>query len=176
MELSVYFMPGIGGVEFSKENASETARVVNEISPDFVRLRTFVLKTDSEMYKMLQNGEFTECSDIMKLAEIRSLIAEITAPDVNIVSDHIVNLIGSMNGRINPDKERLLAQADRVISLPDSEQRLYQLARRHGIIEDLPQMAMLSPQRKEHLQQICDSYKDASLWEEHLNSILRQYV
>lgn len=176
MELSVYFMPGIGGVEFSKENASETARVVNEISPDFVRLRTFVLKTDSEMYKMLQNGEFTECSDIMKLAEIRSLIAEITAPDVNIVSDHIVNLIGSMNGRINPDKERLLAQADRVISLPDSEQRLYQLARRHGIIEELPQMAMLSHQRKEHLQQICDSYKDASLWEEHLNSILRQYV
>ena len=98
MELSVYFMPGIGGVGFSDENASETAKVVNAISPDFVRLRTFVLKTDSEMYDMLQRGEFEECSDMMKLAEIRSLIAAITAPDVDIVSDHIVNLIGNMNG------------------------------------------------------------------------------
>ncbi len=176
MELSVYFMPGIGGVEFSGENASETAKVVNEISPDFVRLRTFVLKTDSEMYEMLQKGEFTECSDIMKLAEIRSLIAGITAPDVNIVSDHIVNLIGNMNGRIGSDKERLLAQADRVLQLPKEEQRLYQLTRRHGIIDDLPQLAMLTPQRREHLQQICDSYKDESSWEAHLNSILRQYV
>ena len=176
MELSVYFMPGIGGVGFSDENASETAKVVNEISPDFVRLRTFVLKTDSEMYDMLQRGEFEECSDMMKLAEIRSLIAAITAPDVNIVSDHIVNLIGNMNGRIGSDKERLLAQADRVLQLPKEEQRLYQLTRRHGIIEDLPQLAMLPPQRREHLQHICDSYKDEALWEAHINSILRQYV
>ena len=112
----------------------------------------------------------------MKLAEIRSLIAEITAPDVYIVSDHIVNLIGNMNGRIGSDKERLLAQADRVLQLPKEEQRLYQLTRRHGIIDDLPQLAMLTPQRREHLQQICDSYKDEQLWEAHLNSILRQYV
>ena len=108
--------------------------------------------------------------------KIRSLIAAITAPDVNIVSDHIVNLIGNMNGRIGSDKERLLAQADRVLQLPKEEQRLYQLTRRHGIIEDLPQLAMLPPQRREHLRHICDSYKDEVLWEAHLNSILRQYV
>ena len=52
LELSVYFMPGIGGVEFHDENAEETAYVVNQIDPDFVRLRTFVLKLESEMYDM----------------------------------------------------------------------------------------------------------------------------
>lgn len=35
LELSVYFMPGIGGVEFHDENAEETAYVVNQIDPDF---------------------------------------------------------------------------------------------------------------------------------------------
>jgi hypothetical protein len=176
MELSVYFMPGIGGLELSEENASETAKVVNEINPDFVRLRTFVLKHDSEMYSMLLNGEFTECSDIQKLAEIRSLIAGITQPDVNIVSDHIVNLIGSLNGRIGDDKDRLLAQADRVLNLPSDEQKLYQLTRRHGIIEDYPQLSSLSADRRSHLQRTCDSYTDEEAWEAHLNSILRQYV
>jgi hypothetical protein len=169
-------MPGIGGLELSEENASETAKVVNEINPDFVRLRTFVLKHDSEMYSMLLNGEFTECSDIQKLAEIRSLIAGITQPDVNIVSDHIVNLIGSLNGRIGDDKDRLLAQADRVLNLPSDEQKLYQLTRRHGIIEDYPQLSSLSADRRSHLQRTCDSYTDEEAWEAHLNSILRQYV
>lgn len=176
MELSVYFMPGIGGEEFSDENAVETARVVNAISPDFVRLRTFVLKYDSEMYDMLRKGEFTECTDIRKLAEIRNLIAGITQPDVNIVSDHIVNLIGSLNGRIGEDKERMLAQADRVLELPEKELKLYQLTRRHGIIDDYPQLAMLTPQRRQHLEHVCDSYPDSESWEAHLNSILRQYV
>jgi hypothetical protein len=176
MELSVYFMPGIGGLELSEENASETAKVVNEINPDFVRLRTFVLKHDSEMYSMLLNGEFTECSDIQKLTEIRSLIAGITQPDVNIVSDHIVNLIGALNGRIGEDKDRMLAQADRVLKLPRDEQKLYQLTRRHGIIEDYPQLASLGADRRSHLQRTCDAYTDEEAWEEHLNSILRQYV
>lgn len=176
MELSVYFMPGIGGIEFSGENATETAKVINEIEPDFVRLRTFVLKLDSEMYDMLQSGEFAECTDIEKLAEIRTLIERTTAPDVNIVSDHIVNLIGDLNGRIGSDKERMLSQADRVLGLPEREQRLYQLTRRHGIISDYPQLELLKPQRREHLQHICDSYTDAHLWEAHLNDILRQYV
>lgn len=176
MELSVYFMPGIGGEEFSDENAEETARVVNAISPDFVRLRTFVLKYDSEMYEMLKKGEFTECTDIQKLAEIRKLIAGITQPNVNIVSDHIVNLIGALNGRIGSDKELMLAQADRVLMLPEKELKLYQLTRRHGIIDDYPQLSMLAPARREHLERVCASYPDSESWEAHLNSILRQYV
>ena len=115
IELSVYFMPGIGGVEFSDENARETAHVINQIAPDYVRFRTFVLKYESEMLDLLRSGEFEECTDIQKLREIRNLIADVTAPDVTIVSDHIVNLIGSLQGRIGTDKEKMLAQADREV-------------------------------------------------------------
>ena len=41
IELSVYFMPGIGGAEYERENAEQTAYVVNQIDPDFVRPENF---------------------------------------------------------------------------------------------------------------------------------------
>lgn len=176
MELSVYFMPGIGGLEFTEENASETAKVVNAIGPDFVRLRTFVLKHESEMYQMLQQGEFTECTDIGKLREIRDLVKGIEAPEVHLVSDHIVNLIGSLNGVIGTDKERLLAQIQRVLDLPEDEQKLYQLARRYGLIEDYPQLASIGGTQRVRLQEACSRCTDPETWEALLGSILRQYV
>lgn len=40
MELSEYFMPGLGGKELSEDHARESARVLNEVNPHFIRLRT----------------------------------------------------------------------------------------------------------------------------------------
>ena len=40
IELSEYFMPGLGGAQFSKENALESADAINQINPDFIRIRT----------------------------------------------------------------------------------------------------------------------------------------
>lgn len=176
MELSVYFMPGIGGLEWTAENAEQTAYVVNQIDPDFVRMRTFILKYDSEMYPMMQNGEFTELTDIGKLKEIRDLVAGITQPEVQIVSDHIVNLIGSMNGRIREDKKRMLAQADRILQLPAEERRLYQVVRRQGLINDYPDLALLSPAQVQRARAVVGRFGDEASFDAYLNEILRNYV
>ncbi len=176
MELSMYFMPGIGGKQYSAESAEQTAYVVNQTNPDFVRLRTFVLKLESEMYGMLRNGEFEECTDIEKLQEIRALIDGIVMPDVNLVSDHIVNLIGSLNGRIGERKTAMLEEIDRILALPKEEQRTYQLARRHGIVDNYEQLLRLPSNRTAHLREMAMTYDEERLWENHLNEILRQYV
>lgn len=176
MELSMYFMPGIGGRALSDDNARETAHIINEIGPDFVRLRTFVLKLESEMYGMLQNGEFEECTDIEKLIEIRKMIQGVERPDVTIVSDHIVNLLGNMGGKIGESKADMLEQIDFILGLPLEEQRTYQLARRHGIIEHYGHMASIPQHRLEHIRTRAMSYDSDRLWENHLNELLRQYV
>ncbi len=175
MELSVYFMPGIGGEEFRNENASETAYVVNQINPDFVRLRSFVLKLDSEMYDLKQKGEFTELADIEKLEEIRELIAGIDRPDVTVVSDHIVNLVGSLNHPISR-KDEMLAKVDEILQLPQLEQRVYQLARRTGIVEEYAHMADIPKMRIEQYENIASQISDPDEWENYLNNILRRYV
>jgi len=38
ISLSEYIIPGLGGDKWSKEHAVETARVLNQINPDFIRL------------------------------------------------------------------------------------------------------------------------------------------
>ena len=43
IELSEYFIPGLGGVEYSRENALETADALNQINPDFIRIRTLAV-------------------------------------------------------------------------------------------------------------------------------------
>ena len=42
IELSVYLMVGVAGLERWREHAKGSAAVLNQASPDFVRLRTFV--------------------------------------------------------------------------------------------------------------------------------------
>lgn len=175
LELSVYFMPGIGGVEFHDENAEETAYVVNQIDPDFVRLRTFVLKLESEMYDMEKADDFSELTDIEKLQEIRKLIEKIDRPDVTVVSDHIVNLVGSLNHPIRR-KGEMLAKIDEVLRLPEREQKIYQLARRHGVVEEYSHLRELPKNRIEHFGYVASQYTDPEVWESHLNGILRQYV
>lgn len=152
------------------------AYVVNQINPDFVRIRTFVLKLESEMYDMLLKGEWEECSDIEKLREIRDLVAGITGPDVTIVSDHITNLIGSITGRIGNDKDFMLELADQVLNLPKLEQRTYQLARRHGVVENYAQFLELPENRRAQMEKRAGEYESDELFENHLNEILRMYV
>ena len=43
IELSEYFMPGLGGRLYSRENALETAEAINKINPDFIRIRTLAI-------------------------------------------------------------------------------------------------------------------------------------
>ena len=52
MELSEYYMPGIGGRNLWRENAVETADALNQINPDFIRLRTLALPEGTRLMLM----------------------------------------------------------------------------------------------------------------------------
>jgi len=57
IELSLYVILGIGGQERTGEHARETARVINEIAPDFVRLRTFVPKINTPLLEDVMEND-----------------------------------------------------------------------------------------------------------------------
>ena len=44
IELSIYFMAGVGGHDLTEDNAEGTAYVINQVNPDFVRVRTAAYK------------------------------------------------------------------------------------------------------------------------------------
>ena len=129
IELSIYFMPGLGGRELSEDNALGTAHVVNEVDPDFLRIRTAAVKPGTELYEDFVNGEFTLCSDDEKLMEIRTVIERAEGVETYLVSDHMINLLQDVEGSLKNDKSRMLGMIDRYLALPDMERRMYQAAR-----------------------------------------------
>ncbi len=137
IELSEYFMPGLGGRELSSGHATDSARVINAISPDFIRLRTICLGPTLPLWEEFTSGKLTRLADIEIVKEIRDFIVALDVDGARIASDHILNLLGELDGRLPDDKDKLLDIIDTFLALPKEEQELFQVARRAGMLEKL---------------------------------------
>ncbi len=132
MELSEYVMPGLGGRKWWKEHATATAQVLNQIDPDFIRLRTLRVPDRIELYQDVQSGEFEKPSDDEVAAEIRLFIETLDGIHSYLASDHIMNLIETVEGRLPGDKPKMLALLDSYLEMPDRDRLMYRLCRRMG--------------------------------------------
>jgi radical SAM superfamily enzyme YgiQ (UPF0313 family) len=132
MELSEYVMPGLGGRKWWKEHATATAQVLNQIDPDFIRLRTLRVPDRIELYKDVQSGEFEKPNDDEVAAEIKLFIENLEGIHSYLASDHIMNLIETVEGRLPDDKPKMLALLDEYLEMPDRERLMYRLCRRMG--------------------------------------------
>lgn len=178
IQLSIYFMPGVGGRELSEDNAVETAKVINEANPDFVRLRTFVLRTGSLMEEVRNNGGWTEAADMEKLLEIRNMIAHIDPQKAHgkITSDHIINLLQEVGGDMDTDIPWMLDYIDSFLALPELEKRKYQLARRMGFPLDWKQLWRLKESDLARIEDTAKNTADERDWEAKLHMFLDRYI
>ncbi len=138
MTLSEYVMPGLGGKEFSKEHALETARVLSIINPYFIRLRTLKVPPFGKLHEDVQSGRFVTLTDDEIVEEIKLMIQSI---DKNVtsylVSDHIRNLLEDVEGYLNKDREKMISIIDEYLNLPYEDKILYRLGRRGGALRSL---------------------------------------
>jgi hypothetical protein len=137
IELSEYFMPGLGGAEFTRANALETADAINQINPDFIRIRTLAIPENVELFKDCQSGEFTRIGDLQMAEELLLFLDNLQGVTSTIKSDHILNLFQEVDGRLPEDKERMTAPIRDFLALPPEEQLLYMVGRRTGIFSQL---------------------------------------
>lgn len=227
---NVFYMPGAGGRALSEQNGQETAAVVNAIEPDFLRIRTFVVKPGSPMWELARAGRasagatalpadaanapgaagapeaataqtdtqdavaaaadtpgaaaasaalptFSECSDLEKVREIRSLVAALDERlDTYVISDHIINLLSGVEGFVRSDKEKILSYIDRFLALPQQEQKEFQLARRMCVNVDYDEMALLPENYRDQIRSLIRRADTAEKWEETLRYYLRKYI
>jgi histone acetyltransferase (RNA polymerase elongator complex component) len=140
IELSEYFMPGLGGVTLSRKNALETADALNQINPDFIRIRTLGLPENVELYKDFQSGSFVKPGDVPMAEELLLLLDNLKGITSRVKSDHILNLFQEVEGRLPEDKKRMTAPLRTFLAMPPEEQLIYMVGRRTGIfsrLEDL---------------------------------------
>lgn len=89
-ELSEYVMPGLGGQELSDQHALNTARVLNEINPDFIRMRPFVVAPPLPLYQDYEKGTFNLSSPHERLQELKILIKNLNVTS-RVCFDHFLN-------------------------------------------------------------------------------------
>ena len=176
IEFSVYFMPGVGGKALTEENARGMSDVINEINPDFIRIRTAAIKPQTGLYEDYLNGDFILCSEDDKVREIRSIIERAEGIETRLVSDHITNLLQTVEGSLKTDKEYMLGIIDRYLAMPEEDKRLYQAARRTIGILSPESMDYLSETDMNRLKGMAEAVSDPYEWEIAMNEIISNYI
>ncbi|MGL1891487.1 MAG: radical SAM protein [Spirochaetaceae bacterium] len=137
IELSEYFMPGLGGKELSKENALETADIINQINPDFIRIRTLGIPGDVELSLDVSNGKFIPLGDIDKVKEIHLFLTNLKGITSSVKSDHILNLLQESEGQFPQERQNIINPIEDFLNLSSVERMYFMVGRRIGIFNNL---------------------------------------
>jgi radical SAM superfamily enzyme YgiQ (UPF0313 family) len=136
ISLSEYIMPGLGGKSMSTMHAIKTAEALNQINPDFIRVRTFKALQIMPIYRKIESGELQLLNDDEIVAEERQLIENLNGISSRFASDHILNLL-ELEGELPGAKETMVAVIDSYMGLARSERENFRLGRRAGYYQSL---------------------------------------
>lgn len=133
----LYVLCGLGGEDDWQEHARETARVIAEIRPQFVRLRSLALLPGTPLHQEWETKRFQPITPLTRLRETRMLVERLAqemarasgaSGEIEIVSDHFTNYVwvdgelvfGGVNGFVPADAVLMTAEIDRVIHAAQS--------------------------------------------------------
>jgi radical SAM superfamily enzyme len=148
MTVSEYWMPGLGGKGLSQENALETARVLNAMNSDYIRLRSLRIPQGIPLSEMVADGTFVPLTDDEMVEEIRLMIDHLEGITSTVTSDHMMNLLEDITGTLPQDKGRMLAGLDAYLRLPEEDRLVYRFGRRGGAYRSVQDMKDLVLRRK----------------------------
>lgn len=140
ISLCEYVMPGLGGKKMSQGHAQETARVLNEINPDYIRLRSLHITPTMPLWTRLQDGDFELQTEDEVAKEIAVFIQNLQVNSY-LTSDHILNLLMEVEGKMPEDKEKCLNVINKYLSLPDEERLNFRLGKRAGLYNRLADLS-----------------------------------
>lgn len=116
IKLSITVISGIGGKAGWKEHALESARVLNEIDPDYLGLLTLLVEPGTEMEQQVEKGLFELLSPIEVMMETWMLIDNLKLSNCVFRSNHASNYF-ALAGALPMDRQRLLLEIDKAMEL-----------------------------------------------------------
>ena len=178
MEVSEYVMPGLGGQEMWKEHAIQSAKVLNQINPHFIRLRSLRIPGKVPLLEKVKDGSFTVLTDDMAAEEIRLFIENLNGIESIVTSDHIMNLLEEVEGKLPQDQGRMLSVIRTYQELPDTDRLIYRIGRRNGYYRstnDLKSDSELYEKLKTLVEEIKDK-QGAEGVEEFIKELADRYI
>jgi hypothetical protein len=139
ISLSEYVLLGLGGKSLWREHATETARVLSAINPDFIRIRTFTIYPGIPVCADVESRTFIRNTDEGMIEELKLMIENLDC-HASIVSDHILDLLQEVEGKLPQDKDKMLSVINRFQSLSPAERIHFCVGRRAGIYGPIADM------------------------------------
>ncbi len=175
MELSEYVMPGLGGKVLSRENALETADALNQINPDFIRMRTLGMPAAAPLTKQFIEGTFDKMGEVDTARELLLFLETLDGIDSTVKSDHVLNLFPDVDGVLPGDKERMMQPIEDFLQLDPEEQMIFCIGRRTHRIARYSDLG--NPVHRGYALQMCselgttvDNYDGA------IDSIMQRFI
>lgn len=106
----------------------ETARVLNEIEPNLIRIRSLAIQENSPLYRRWQSGEFEQPTDDQMVDEIRLLVEKLNC-DCKIETGQLTNILFELEGALPKDREKMLRIIEQYTSKPLRERLGFRLER-----------------------------------------------
>ncbi len=138
--LGVNVMPGLGGKKYSREHVLESADTINQINPDFIYLRSFIVPDNRDSISEYSKNWFEITNDTRIAKEILLFIKLLNGTTSTVKSDHLMNLFENVEGKLPRDKTKMVDIIEKYLDMEEEKQMIYQIGRRSGVfktIEDL---------------------------------------
>jgi radical SAM superfamily enzyme YgiQ (UPF0313 family) len=117
IEQSEYFLVGIAGVERSEEHARNSGRLLSELDPKFIRIRTYLPQQGTPLYEEYVHGKFKLLTPHQALHELAVFLENLEGTAM-LLSDHVSNY-ANVSGRFPDDKKDMLDAIGFALSLPE---------------------------------------------------------
>ncbi len=125
IEISFYVLLGLGGSDNWHNHILETAKLINEIEPEFVRLRRLWLYggdttfggPENPLLDEIRFGRFSQQTPEGTILELKMLLEHLNSIATYILCDHENNYI-RISGLLKENKNEMLAEINDFLALP----------------------------------------------------------
>jgi radical SAM superfamily enzyme YgiQ (UPF0313 family) len=138
--LSDFTLLGIGGKELSEENAIETAKVINAVNPDYIRVHHTAFKSNTKLGRDVEKGIFILQSEEEMVKEQRIFIENLSGINSYYINEHIVNLLLELRGKLPSAKNNMLEIIDNYLGMSEGDKLNFAVGRRIGYYHFLSDM------------------------------------
>ena len=171
IELSEYFMPGLGGDDLSRDHALESADALNQINPDFIRMRSLALPAAAPLTAQYEEGEFDKMGEVATARELLLFLESLQGITSKVRSDHVLNLFSEVNGTLPQDQERMTDPLRRFLELDAREQMIFCLGRRTHRLSRLEDLK--NPDLRDPVERMCAEH---GATEENMDQIIQSIM
>ena len=132
IEISFYVLLGLGGRDHWQRHIEKTAALINEIEPEFVRIRrlwlygddTGIAGAECPLWREIRAGYFIPQTAEGSVLEMRLLLARLDRLSTFVACDHQNNYV-NVTGILKEDRGEMIAEIDSFLALPSEERQAH---------------------------------------------------